>query len=190
MDAAVASAEEGEEDGRNEEEEEREEEDNERKEKEDYERVLQSRFRTLIFTPKQTIKGLCDLMSSKGQRGRMVNWTYLGKEERGGAQTVEFRQHEGCLDAEGVRGWVRFCGELVRWAGRGAEAEAERRKEERGGEEEDGEGDKERERERERWLEELYGSGILGVEDLVERMGLEGESRDWVEKRVGMWKED
>ncbi|KAL8926873.1 MAG: hypothetical protein Q9208_002682 [Pyrenodesmia sp. 3 TL-2023] len=149
---------------------------------EEDEMMLQSRFRSLIFTPKQTIKGLCALMSSKGQRGRVVNWTYIAKEDRGAARTVEFRQHEGCLDSREVGAWVRFCGELVRWAARGAEAE-ERMRRGSGGDEE-GKG-----KERERLLEELYGRGVLGWEELVERMGLDGEGEEWVERRVEMWKE-
>ncbi|KAL8762306.1 MAG: hypothetical protein Q9184_001675 [Pyrenodesmia sp. 2 TL-2023] len=144
---------------------------------------FQARFRSRIFTPMQTLKDLCALMSSKGQKGRGVNWTYLAKEERGAARTVEFRQHEGCFDALAVKRWVRFCGELVRWAGRGAEAEKERMR--RGGSgDEEGKG-----KQREKVLEDLYGRGVLGVEQLVEKMGLEGEGKEWVEGRVRMWKE-
>ncbi|KAL9007324.1 MAG: hypothetical protein Q9173_007369, partial [Seirophora scorigena] len=90
-----------------------EEEEKEEADKDDaYERRIQQRARDLLFAPGQTLKGLCDVMSSGGQRGRVVNWTYLARKPGKGPRTVEFRQHEGCLDAAEVRSWVKFCGAL------------------------------------------------------------------------------
>ena len=51
----------------------------------------------------------------------MVNFMYLLRDE--GARTVEFRQHEGCLDGEGVKWWVLFLVGLVGLAARLAAAE-------------------------------------------------------------------
>lgn len=104
-----------------------------------------------------------------------MNWTYLAKAERGPARTVEFRQHEGCLDGREVRAWVGFLGALVRWAGR----VAGRWEIQRGGD---------RECDDESWLEEVYGTGVLGIENLVKKMDLGEEERGWVRRRVEMWK--
>ena len=71
------------------------------------------RARARIFSPHQTLESLVALMSS-GVRERIVNWTYLLRPH--GARTVEFRQHEGTLDADGVKWWVLFCVGLVRIA--------------------------------------------------------------------------
>ncbi|KAI4280734.1 MAG: hypothetical protein L6R35_005829, partial [Caloplaca aegaea] len=91
-----------------------------------YEVRIQQKAQTTLFAPAQTLHGLCHAMSSGGQRGRLVNWTYLARNPDNGPRTLEFRQHEGCLDAREVRGWVRFCGALVRWAAEMGAKEEER----------------------------------------------------------------
>ena len=42
----------------------------------------------------------------------------------------------------------------------------------------------------EKWLQEAYGREVLGIEDLIEHMGLKGELREWVIKRRVMWKDE
>ena len=76
--------------------------------------------------------------------------------------------------------WVRFCAGLVRWGERGAGDFAAWVEE---GEE--GKGDEEEEE----WFQDYYGRGKLGIEKLIERMGLDEEMRAWVEGRVRLWKE-
>ncbi|KAI4199979.1 MAG: hypothetical protein LQ350_004241 [Teloschistes chrysophthalmus] len=129
-----------------------------------------------IFAPDMTLQRLINLMS-ENQKGRVVNWTYLSRshscEEDGGEgdwgpRTIEFRQHEGCVDPVEIGMWVRFLGGLVRWAGRMAEVYGDI----------GGYG----------WG---YGEGeVLGVETLVEGMGEElGEGgREWVRRRWEMWR--
>ena len=72
------------------------------------------RARSRIFSTKMTLGELVHTMSNGGVRERIVNWTYLLRPHS--ARTVEFRQHEGTLDAEGVKWWVLFCVGLVRVA--------------------------------------------------------------------------
>lgn len=121
--------------------------------------------RTKIFHPSTTISTLVSLLSGIA-KGKHVNWLNLTHPPDGsqGPRTIEFRQHEGCLDAGEARFWVEFCAGLVRWAGRMAELYTERERE-RGEEEEE-------------WFDRVYGGGVLGVEELVEGMGLDGEGRE------------
>ena len=72
------------------------------------------RARTRVFSPEMTLEKLVDSMSNGGVRERTVNWTYLLRPH--GARTIEFRQHEGTLEAEGVKWWVLFCMGLVKVA--------------------------------------------------------------------------
>jgi len=124
------------------------------------------RARHRIFAPTTTLPTLVATMSA-GVRERIVNWTYLLRTGAGEARTVEFRQHEGCLDSEGVRSWVRFCVGLVRvanfMAGRYGAREGYA-----------GEGYPWR------WIR-----GEMGVEDLVGMMGWGGEGEEWLRGRVG-----
>ncbi|KAI4221152.1 MAG: hypothetical protein L6R36_007104 [Xanthoria steineri] len=171
---------------------------------------LRRRAHTLIFPPPShrshpmTLAKLCHLMNdSDSDRRRLINWTYLlrdppsssslssssdsehdvkyddkGRPRAKGPQTLEFRQHEATFDARGVEMWVRFCAGLVRWGERGAgdfKAWVEA-------------GDVDDEEEEE-WFQDYYGRGELGIEKLIERMGLDGEMGGWVEGRVRLWKE-
>ncbi|KAI4111704.1 MAG: hypothetical protein LQ338_008351, partial [Usnochroma carphineum] len=141
----------------------------------EFELQVQRRARELVFKPDQTVGGLCGLMSSGGQKGRLVNWTYLaGRGEGVGKRTLEFRQHEGSLEAGEVRRWVLFLRALVRWAEGVAKAAEGRREGDEG---------------MEAWLEEVCGRGVLGIQELVERMELGEEGREWVRARVEMWKD-
>ena len=179
---------------------------------------LRRRAHTLIFPPPShrshpmTLAKLCNLMNdSDSDRRRLINWTYLlrdppspssspspspspsspsssdserdvkyddkGRPRAKGPQTLEFRQHEATFDAREVEMWVRFCAGLVRWGERGAGDFAAWVEEGKGDEEE------------EEWFQDYYGRGELGIEKLIERMGLDEEMRAWVEGRVRLWKE-
>ena len=119
--------------------------------------------RSLIFAPSQTIDGLAKLMCPTG-RDYIVNFTYLPR-TNGRARTVEFRQHEGCLEAVGVRWWAKFCCGLVLLADQMAR--------QHGSEEFAGQGYK-----------HLEWSEGVSVEDLFEGMGLEEEGRAYFRGRV------
>ncbi|KAL9591908.1 MAG: hypothetical protein Q9179_007255, partial [Wetmoreana sp. 5 TL-2023] len=68
----------------------------------EFERRLRKRARKLIFARDMTVEKLCELMSEGGQKGCVVNWTYLSRPVSGekGPRTIEFRQHEACLELE------------------------------------------------------------------------------------------
>ena len=70
--------------------------------------------RRLIFAPDMSVAKLSKLMCG-GRKGHVVNFTYLARED-GFPRTVEFRQHHGSLDSEGVRWWVLFVTGLVKLA--------------------------------------------------------------------------
>lgn len=127
------------------------------------------RARHRIFAPTTTLPTLVATMSA-GVRERIVNWTYLLRSGAGEARTVEFRQHEGCLDSEGVRSWVWFCVGLVRVANRMAR--------------EWGVGVEGREYAGQgypwRWVR-----GEMSVGDLLGMMGMEGEGWEWFRRRMG-----
>jgi hypothetical protein len=60
-----------------------------------------------------------DLKSWMGEtRLQIINWTRVDNEPlfTGPAATVEFRQHDGSLDAVEIGHWVRFCSGLVKLA--------------------------------------------------------------------------
>jgi len=72
--------------------------------------------RRMIFkcrTLEQLVKTMCP-----SGKAHIVNLTYLLRGPSEGGRTIEFRQHEGCLDGEGVRWWVAVCVGLVRVAER------------------------------------------------------------------------
>ncbi|KAL9612165.1 MAG: hypothetical protein Q9204_008975 [Flavoplaca sp. TL-2023a] len=173
---------------------------------------LRHRAQTLIFpspmhkSHPMTLPKLCHLMhDSDSDRRRLINWLYLlrdplpssstsydekGRPRAKGPQTLEFRQHEATFDAREVEMWVMFCAGLVRWGERGARAHAERF----GCQEQAGEGggmlptQDAREKVEEEWLQEYYGKGEVGVEMLIEWMGLSEEMKEWVRARVAMWR--
>ena len=122
--------------------------------------------RSLIFAEGQTYESLAQLMCPESVgRNAIVNFMYTARGPGEGAQTVEFRQHEGCLDAGGIRWWVKFCAGLVHFAERmawrhGASPDY------------DGEGYK-----WVKWSEEI------GIEDLMAEMDLEEEGKRWAEER-------
>ncbi|KAL8768568.1 MAG: hypothetical protein Q9209_005253 [Squamulea sp. 1 TL-2023] len=191
---------------------------------------MRKRARTLIFPPPSSHKShpmtlvkLVELMCTGNDRLRLINWTYLlrdpdlssptkftdkGLPRAKGPQTLEFRQHEACFDAAGVKCWVLFCAALVRWAERGALAYEENFGEREGGEfvrgRDGGDGEQgargnvskeEREMQEKKWDEEeeewfqgYYGRGKLGIRELVEGIELSAEMEKWVEGRVQMWK--
>lgn len=70
--------------------------------------------RTRIFSPDMTIHELSRLMCGNS-KNHIVNFTYLLRAVTL-PRTVEFRQHEACLDPEAVRWWVLFLTGLVRLA--------------------------------------------------------------------------
>ncbi|SLM37669.1 Putative amidoligase enzyme [Lasallia pustulata] len=70
--------------------------------------------RAKIWRNGMTPSRLANLMGR--DKGRLVNWTGLHRGAGEGPRTVEFRQHEGTLDAEAVRWWARFVMGLVRLA--------------------------------------------------------------------------
>ncbi|KAI4272810.1 MAG: hypothetical protein LQ337_005055 [Flavoplaca oasis] len=161
-----------------------------------------------------TISKLCHLMhDSDSDRRRLINWLYLlrdpspsssaspnstirydekGRPRAKGPQTLEFRQHEATFDAREVEMWVRFCAGLVRWGERGARAHAERFGEREHVDVEEAFGrmgrDKEIQDAKEEWFQDYYGRGEVGVEMLVERMGLGEEMKEWVWGRVRLWR--
>ena len=110
---------------------------------------------SFIFAPGQTLQGLVEMMNPNG-RNHMVNWTYLTRTD-GRARTVEFRQHEGCLDSTGVRWWVTFCGALLLLAD---DVAAGRKSGE--------------------WI---IGKGEKALDDLFEHMGIEEEGREYFRER-------
>ncbi|KAL8714427.1 MAG: hypothetical protein Q9220_001760 [cf. Caloplaca sp. 1 TL-2023] len=138
---------------------------------------LRRRARRLLFFSAaedgkvMSIMELARLMN-EGNKSRIINWMYLTRHEDGreGGRTVEFRQHEGCLDGREVRMWVQFCAGLVRWAERVA-GEWEAR--DAGGMEEE-----------EEWFEDVYGRGRVGVEELMRGMGAGRQMREWVKGRI------
>lgn len=65
----------------------------------------------------RTLEQLVKTMCPSG-KAHIVNLTYLLRGPSEGGRTIEFRQHEGCLDVEGVRWWVAVCVGLVRAAER------------------------------------------------------------------------
>ncbi|MCJ1301894.1 hypothetical protein MMC08_004695 [Hypocenomyce scalaris] len=70
--------------------------------------------REMIWEEGMDIPTLAKLMGR--QRGHIVNWSYLCRLPGEGPRTLEFRQHEGCLDAERVKWWALFVMGLVRLA--------------------------------------------------------------------------
>ncbi len=77
--------------------------------------VSYSIARRMIFAQSMTIAKLSLLMCGK-TKDHIVNFTYLCR-QGGLPQTLEFRQHEGTLDAEAVKWWVVFVLGLVKLAG-------------------------------------------------------------------------
>ena len=72
--------------------------------------------RIRIFDPDMTITKLSRLMCG-GSKNHIVNFTYLARAATL-PRTIEFRQHEACLDSEAVRWWVLFLTGLVQMAHR------------------------------------------------------------------------
>lgn len=70
--------------------------------------------RRLIFTSDMTTAKLVKLMCGT-LKDHIVNFTYLLRPAQA-ARTLEFRQHEGTLDAEAIRWWVNFVLGLVKLA--------------------------------------------------------------------------
>lgn len=70
--------------------------------------------RRLIFTSEMTTAKLVKLMCGT-LKDHIVNFTYLLRPAQA-ARTLEFRQHEGTLDAEAIRWWVNFVLGLVKLA--------------------------------------------------------------------------
>lgn len=70
--------------------------------------------RRLIFTSDMTTAKLVKLMCGT-LKDHIVNFTYLLRPAQA-ARTLEFRQHEGTLDAEAIRWWVNFVLGLVQLA--------------------------------------------------------------------------
>ena len=98
-----------------------------------------------IFSPEMTTERLAATMSmdwplsedelssllqwegvgKPSQRYRIVNWTSLAQAPTGmKPRTLEFRQHDGCVDGDEICHWVNFCVALVRLAERLANGEA------------------------------------------------------------------
>lgn len=129
--------------------------------------------RDLIFAGEQTHKSLADLMCPEGVgRNAIVNFTYTARSSGEGARTVEFRQHEGCLDASGVRWWVKFCAQLVLFAERMASRYG-------AAQEYDGKGYK-----WEKWSDEI------DIEDLMAEMGFEDGGKTWASEREARFAEE
>lgn len=78
------------------------------------ERISYAVTRRLIFAADMTMAKLSWLMCGT-KKGHIVNFTYLARED-GFPRTVEFRQHAGSLDPEGVRWWILFVTGLVKLA--------------------------------------------------------------------------
>ena len=122
--------------------------------------------RSKIFVGEQSHESLAKLMCPEEVgRNAIVNFMYTARGPGEGAQTVEFRQHEGCLDANGIRWWVKFCAGLVLFAERmawrhGAAADY------------DGQGY--------RWTQ--YDEAIK-IEDLLAEMEFEEEGKEWARER-------
>ncbi|KAI4183188.1 MAG: hypothetical protein L6R41_005534 [Letrouitia leprolyta] len=122
-----------------------------------FELRIRAKARSTIFHPSTTIDSLVSTLSGV-EKGKLVNWLNLKRKDGESPRTIEFRQHEGCLDAKEARHWVEFCARLVRWAGKMAGKWEEERGWERG----------------EEWLEGVYGRGMVGVEELGGRDGFGG----------------
>jgi Putative amidoligase enzyme len=74
-----------------------------------------NRIRDMIFKPNLSpADKLGDLQDLMGGKHRLVNFSYLARNER--PRTLEFRQHEGTLDPKAIEAWVRFCIGLVQFA--------------------------------------------------------------------------
>ncbi|MDI1491253.1 MAG: hypothetical protein OHK93_002461 [Ramalina farinacea] len=122
--------------------------------------------RSRIFAEEQSYESLANLMCpERVERNAIVNFMYTARGPGEGAQTVEFRQHEGCLDASGIQWWVKFCAGLLHFAERmvwrhGASPDY------------GGEGYKWVE-----WDEEIR------IEDLMAEMEFEEEGKRWAEER-------
>ena len=122
--------------------------------------------RSRIFAEEQSYESLAKLMCPESVgRNAIVNFMYTARGPGEGAQTVEFRQHEGCLDASAIKWWVKFCAELVLFAERMAWRHGSFP-------EYDGEGYK-----WVRWSEDI------GIEDLMAEMDFEEKGKRWVEER-------
>ncbi len=78
--------------------------------------VSHSVSRRMIFAADMTTAKLSHLMCGYA-KDHIVNFTYLCR-PGGFPQTLEFRQHEGTLDAEAVKWWVWFVLALVKLADR------------------------------------------------------------------------
>lgn len=70
--------------------------------------------RNMIWRDGMTPNALVNLMGPG--KGRIVNWSYLHRLPHEGPRTLEFRQHEGTLDAEAVQWWALFVTGLVQLA--------------------------------------------------------------------------
>lgn len=76
--------------------------------------ISYSLSRRLIFTSEMTTAKLVKLMCGT-LKDHIVNFTYLLRPTQA-ARTLEFRQHEGTLNAEAIRWWVNFVLGLVKLA--------------------------------------------------------------------------
>ena len=129
--------------------------------------------RSLIFAEEQSHESLAKLMCPESvRRNAIVNFMYTARGSGEGAQTVEFRQHEGCLDASGIKCWVKFCAELVLFAERMAWRHGSPS-------DYDGEGYK--------WVE---WSEDIGIEDLMAEMDFEEGGKRWARERKARFAEE
>jgi hypothetical protein len=73
----------------------------------------------LAILMSETMKGVPRLAEVRADRYKFVNYTRLiGPTKDNGARTIEFRQHDGSLDADEIGRWVMFVTSLVRAAER------------------------------------------------------------------------
>lgn len=123
--------------------------------------------RTRIFSPDMTIQELSRLMCGNS-KNHIVNFTYLSRAVTL-PRTIEFRQHEACLDPEAVRWWVLFLTGLVRLAHHMAETYRVRT----------GEGG---------WNGEGYphvdSTGMATIEELFEMIEFDQEGRKYYERKM------
>lgn len=123
--------------------------------------------RSRIFDPEMTIAELSRLMCGSS-KNHIVNFTYLARAVTL-PRTIEFRQHEACLDPEAVRWWVLFLTSLVQLAHEMAEAYGVQIK--------DG-----------RWDGEGYPHGDVGsgvrISELFEMMGFDEEGREYYKRKI------
>ena len=120
--------------------------------------------RKLIFSPSQTYTSLVDLMNPN-EKLHMVSFQKF-KKSASETRTIEFRQHQGCLDAEGTKWWVLFCVGLVRLAREMGEKH----------------GGLLEENENEGWDGEGYGTGS-SMDELLELMEFDKEGQEYFRRK-------